>query len=190
MKTLTAFFLLSCAIAVCAEDAKESKDPAELTQVRNTFQTQMKAATTPIIQRYLQQLDALKKQLGGKGDVNGAVAVQKEIDAFAIKAEKPVDINIKNLLSSSWDVRTTTGGYKATWTFNEDGSMMTSDKRSGIWELTKDKVAIHWADGWNDAFTLPIKTATVKGDSGAGPGTLSAKRIDRILVEEPKDPRK
>jgi hypothetical protein len=89
MKTLTAFFLLACAIAVCAEEAKESKDPAELAQVRNTFQTQMKAATTPIIQRYLQQLDALKKQLGGRGDIAGATAVQKEIDSIkSVGADK------------------------------------------------------------------------------------------------------
>lgn len=121
MKTLTAFFMLSYAIAVCAEEAKESKDPVELAQARNTFQTQMKAATTPIIQRYLQQLDALKKQLGGKGDVNGAVAVQKESDAFAAKTEtwKPVDPEVKSLLGK-WNVKVT-NGHRGVWTIGEDG---------------------------------------------------------------------
>ncbi|HCE42820.1 MAG TPA: hypothetical protein DET40_04680 [Lentisphaeria bacterium] len=60
----------------------DDKDPAELTQARSTFQTQMKAATTPIVQRYLQQLDALKKSLGAKGDVNAALAVQQEMDSL------------------------------------------------------------------------------------------------------------
>jgi hypothetical protein len=188
MKTLTAFFLLSCAIAVCAEDAKESKDPVELAQVRNTFQTQMKAATTPIIQRYLQQLDALKKQLGGKGDVNGAVAVQKEIDAFAVKPEKPVDINIKNLIGK-WDVRFT-NGHSCNWTFEEGGSLKSNDGNTGTWEIQKDKVLLHWKCGIEESLNLPIKKAGTKGNNNSlGANSLVAKQVESD-IGEPKDPRK
>ena len=58
-------------------------EPAELVSVRASYQNQIQAATAPIHAKYLEYLESLKKQLGGKGDVQGALAVQKEIDAIA-----------------------------------------------------------------------------------------------------------
>ena len=55
--------------------------------------------------------------------------------------------------------------------------------------MTKTAVAIHWDNGnVDDAFILPIKTAGTKGNSQAGTGTLTAKKIDEI--GEPKEPKK
>lgn len=58
-------------------------DPVELVAVRASYQKQIQAATAPINTKYLEYLDTLKKQLGAKGDVQGALAVQKEIDSIA-----------------------------------------------------------------------------------------------------------
>ena len=81
--------LLVCLLISGFISIADDNDPSELTQARSTFQTKMKAATTPIIQKYLQQLDALKKQLGGKGDVEGAKRVQKEIEFIkSVDADK------------------------------------------------------------------------------------------------------
>lgn len=71
--------ILSCSVPVWLLGA----EPAELVSVRASYQNQIQAATAPIHAKYLEYLESLKKQLGGKGDVQGALAVQKEIDAIA-----------------------------------------------------------------------------------------------------------
>lgn len=58
-------------------------EPSELTAVRASYQKQIQSATEPINARYLEFLENLKKTLGGAGDLEGAVAVQKEIDTIA-----------------------------------------------------------------------------------------------------------
>ena len=57
-------------------------EPPELTSVRASYQKQIQEANAPINARYVEYLENLKKQLGGKGDVEGAVAVQNELDAI------------------------------------------------------------------------------------------------------------
>ncbi|MBE7498067.1 MAG: hypothetical protein HS117_24265 [Verrucomicrobiaceae bacterium] len=62
-------------------------EPIELVSARASYQRQIKIATDPINTRYLEYLENLKKVLGGKGDVEGALAVQREIESVAgIKA--------------------------------------------------------------------------------------------------------
>lgn len=58
-------------------------EPRELTAVRTSWRNQVKASTEPVKKRYLQQLEALKRQLGGRGDIKGATAVQGEIDRIS-----------------------------------------------------------------------------------------------------------
>lgn len=66
-------------------------EPPELVSVRASYQKQIQAATAPIHAKYLEYLESLKKQLGGKGDAQGALAVQKEIDAIAaLQKTEPV----------------------------------------------------------------------------------------------------
>jgi hypothetical protein len=72
-------FLSTCLMPILATLA----EPPELITVRASYQKQIEAATAPIHAKYLEYLEGLKKQLGGKGDVQGALAVQKEIDAIA-----------------------------------------------------------------------------------------------------------
>lgn len=62
------------------ETPKEFKEPIELMQARTAYQNQAKAVLDPIKQRYLVTLDTLKKQMGAKGDAEGAMAVQKEME--------------------------------------------------------------------------------------------------------------
>ena len=139
----------------------------------------------PINKKYMVQLDELKKKLGGKGDLEGAQKVQKEIEAVAGKTET-VDINVKNLIGK-WDVKHV--GYQGIWIFNEDGTVSGNDGRIGTWELKKDIIAIHWKAGWEDELVLPIKLSGTKGNSRElGPGSISLKKADDI--GEPKNRRK
>ncbi len=59
-----------------------SAEPAELTSARANYQKQIKTLTDPVNARYVSYLETLKKSLGAKGDLDGALAVQKEIDAL------------------------------------------------------------------------------------------------------------
>jgi len=77
MKTI--LILLTCMLVQISIGA----EPAELLSVRANYQKQIRAANAPINARYLEYLENLKKQLGGKGDVEGALAVQKEIESIS-----------------------------------------------------------------------------------------------------------
>lgn len=80
------FVFLACVLVQVVIGA----EPAELTSVRANYQKQIQAAIAPINARYLDYLENLKKQLGGKGDVEGALVVQKEIDSIAgLQAAQP-----------------------------------------------------------------------------------------------------
>lgn len=58
-------------------------DPPQLTSVRASYLKQIEAATAPITAKYVEYLENLKKELGAKGDLDGALAVQNELDAIA-----------------------------------------------------------------------------------------------------------
>ena len=76
MKKMLIVSLTLICLSVLAEGANE---PAALTQARKAYQAQVNSALAPIKKKYIAQLEELKKQLGGKGDLEGATAVQKEI---------------------------------------------------------------------------------------------------------------
>lgn len=87
MKRLAIISYLALQGAVAAE-------PVELTTIRSSYQKQIQTATAPINARYLEYLENLKKQLGGKGDVEGALAVQREIESIAgFETAKPTAEN-------------------------------------------------------------------------------------------------
>jgi len=68
-------------------------DPPQLTSVRASYLKQIEAATFPITEKYVAYLENLKKELGAKGDLNGALAVQNEIDAIVDSAKLATNSN-------------------------------------------------------------------------------------------------
>jgi hypothetical protein len=83
MKPITMLLLF---LAFAAGVSAQTKNPEELDQIKAEYQAQVKSTLDPINRKYLQQLDALKKQLGGKGDLDSALKVQKHIEEFSAKA--------------------------------------------------------------------------------------------------------
>jgi hypothetical protein len=75
-RCLLLFFPLLPGLVAAAE-------PPQLTSVRASYQKQIEAATAPITAKYVEYLENLKKELGAKGDIEGAVAVQEELDAVS-----------------------------------------------------------------------------------------------------------
>ncbi|MCX6985795.1 MAG: hypothetical protein NT118_13760 [Lentisphaerae bacterium] len=82
--------MMACVIA------EEAKNPAELDQLNTSYQAQVKSVIDPINQKYFQQLDALKKKLGGQGDLESAQQVQKEIEDFFKKSKDMEAVNAVN----------------------------------------------------------------------------------------------
>ncbi len=78
---LASLFVFACSPSLMLAD-NEIKEPSALTQARKAYQAQANSVVTPIKKKYLAQLEELKKQLGGKGDLEGAGAVQKEIESL------------------------------------------------------------------------------------------------------------
>ncbi len=65
-----------------SEDAKETKEPAELTAAKKAYAEQIEKVTAPVRAKQIATLQKLQKQLTVKGDLQGALAVQNEIEAI------------------------------------------------------------------------------------------------------------
>jgi hypothetical protein len=76
--------LLFVLAAPFAPGQQATNDPFELLNARAAYQQQLKAAAEPIKVRYAAYLETLKKTLGAKGEVNAALAVQREIDSLGL----------------------------------------------------------------------------------------------------------
>lgn len=70
--------------------AQEADGPVELRNARAAYQQQIKITTDPIKLRYSQTLELLKKSLGARGDITGALAVQREIDSLGLPQLPPM----------------------------------------------------------------------------------------------------
>lgn len=135
------------------DDGAKAKEPKELVSARTTYQNQIKAVTTPVTNKYLQQLEAMKKQLGARGDVEGAVAVQKEIDALS--AEK-VDVVLKapSVPDKEKDLASKIIG-KWLWSgiqceFDKKGNVI---GRNGTWKIEGKHIQVE-LKGWSYTLTL------------------------------------
>jgi len=104
--------LISGVACLYIPQALAQEEPADLVKARAAYQREIEALTRPVNDRYLRGLDQMKRILGGKGDIHGALAVQKEIErvdpAVALKA-----------FAGKWKVTYTNG---ETWLFLIDAT--------------------------------------------------------------------
>jgi hypothetical protein len=70
--------LLFAAAGVCAQE--RTNEPPDLVRARNAYEAQVRAATGPIRERYLRQLEDIKTQLNARGNTAAALAVLDEIN--------------------------------------------------------------------------------------------------------------
>jgi len=68
---------------VCAA-APAVDEPGELSEARARYEKDVEFATRPLRERYVQALAKVKKSLTFKGDLAGALMVQKEIESFGM----------------------------------------------------------------------------------------------------------
>lgn len=67
---------------VCAP-ASVSDEPAELSEARARYEKDVELAIRPLRDRYVQALERIMKSLTLRGDLAGALMVQKEMEPFA-----------------------------------------------------------------------------------------------------------
>lgn len=119
-------------------------DPPELTKVRASYQKQIREATAPINARYVEYLENLKKQLGGKGDLDGAGAVQQELDAIVRLQESTTSPASDKIVI--WNQNNNGKGDRGTKKVNV--SLLLGDRE--VW--SKKSVRVEWDE------TQPGKT--------------------------------
>ena len=155
MKTLLVLCLFF-ALPIIAQDT-EKKEPDALTKARTAYQKEVARVTAPVLRDYLDQLDALKKVLGGKGDADGAVAVQREIEACT---PEKTDVTGGGVVLGVWTGRWGTVEFRAggrAW--NTYGG----SKTEGTWTLTGKKVVVVWTNGSKDIYSYPPQGGVLSG---------------------------
>ena len=94
------FSLAVFATALHAQTA--SPEPPELRAARARYEQEAAAATAPAKARYALALDAIKKTLGGRGDLAGALVVQHEIEGLR-PAPNPLPLTQKQAKVVVWN---------------------------------------------------------------------------------------
>ena len=132
-------------------------EPAELTSVRQKYDEEIAKATRPVKVRYAEFLKTLKGQMESRGERNGALAVQQEIDSLALTSSagaRDHKIVVWNIHNADYNDR----GAKFL-----NVIIFSGDKE--VWR--KNEVEIPWASGEDKSVTID----------------LPALRVDKIRIE-------
>ena len=82
-------------------------------------------------------------------------------------------------LLGRWSVTNTKTNQRSEWTFNDDGTVSPAPPgKTNVWWLESDCVRIRWYSGLWDTFHRPLNALGTRGDSHAGKGTISARKIE------------
>ncbi len=163
MMLMTAVIAL-VAIAGYSEDDKDAKEPAELTAAKKDYAEQIEKVTAPVKTKQISRLEKLKKQLTTKGDLQGALAVQAEIDSMSGVASKAVG-------KWKWP-----GGE--TIELCDDGTTVPFPGTgwTGTWKTSGKKTEISWSNNSIDTLIIIAadgNKATLTNNKGGGPYTIT-----------------
>jgi hypothetical protein len=176
MKSLVAVLAVALIVAVgSAQD--EDKEPAALTKAREGFMLEMAKVVVPTSRNYLVKLDALKKELGGKGDLEGAKEVQKEIEKVmeqldAYRTKSQVEKEAERIAIGTWALLCLQSGFRDTLFLYEDGTCKVKSGETGNWAIKETKFVIQWKSGKTSTATLPLKKKMTVASSWAGEWTF------------------
>lgn len=139
--------VLFLALPLFAADPVAEEEPPALTKAREKYQKDI----LPITKAYLATLEGLKKQLGAKGDLKGATAVQAEIEACT--PEKAVG---DKSIVGKWHARYP-GNRHCYYTFAKDGKVMAENGgevlMTGKWTMIGSGCIIETTKGSRETWT-------------------------------------
>ncbi len=163
---LTLSFLLPLGIY-----AQQPPEPADLTILRASWTKARQQAITPIDQKYLQALEALKLRYTRAGQLHEALAIDAEMKSLATsqstKEAEPAVAGKKLtraiLCSSPWTYHIPQEGNSWTYEFTQDRKVLVNKAVFGSWTLTSKVLRVENTDGrlWQES-SLDLKT----GDKG------------------------
>ena len=139
--------------------AQDNQEPRELTVLRTSYKAEVAKVVTPINIRYVDALIALKKKLGGAGDIEGAMLVEDATKALldSLDSDKKIQIVGRWNRVSNNDI----------YIFEKEGTCRVG-RIIGTWKLKgKDVVAI-WNNGVTSTFVKMTddKCQIVGGEGG------------------------
>jgi hypothetical protein len=125
----------------------EKKEPTALTKAREGYQVEVARVLMPVTKTYLDRLEALKKDLGAKGKIEEAMAVQQEIEQVT-----PRPVSKDPAIVGIW-----TFGPYGTAQFNADGTSRI-EKVPGRW--VKGKKSGTYRVTWDSGYSNDLVTVT------------------------------
>jgi hypothetical protein len=137
MNTNTIAIIASLFVALAAfAQTPSGKEPERLTSLRLSWQQAKKKATEPLDLKYQQELERIKDTLTKAGDLNGALAVQTELEQLRPKTPSD-EQTTKGLLSqlrrTRWELDE--GGGPAHITFQGNEVLWEDEKTAQKWTL-------------------------------------------------------
>lgn len=144
LSRVVAFLLLASFSRAGSAPQEENPD---LAQAQAQYRRDMEFATKPIRDRYLSRLDALKRQLGARGDARGAVAIQEEVDRIMSSIPDESLANAAAKLAGTWKI-TYSNGDQRTYAISSDGSasFLHFDPPGRLSGTTKKKIFLKGGD--------------------------------------------
>ncbi len=82
MNTIQATLLATLFLSAVLAQSQTADEPKELQDLRGSFEKARTAALSPIEKKYVEALTGMKDRLTKRGDLNGALAVDAEINRF------------------------------------------------------------------------------------------------------------
>lgn len=89
---LTLFSVIAHSLCAQTEVANTVSEPDVLTRVRLRYEEEIQKATAQINEGYKGALETLIKDLGSRGDIDGALVVKKELDGLATSQLTPPEV--------------------------------------------------------------------------------------------------
>jgi hypothetical protein len=150
-------------IAVCVvflatisrPSAQEAEGPLELRNAHAAYQQQVKALTDPVKLRYSQTLEALKKSLGARGDLQGALAVQHEIDSLGLPQLPPLGAPREDAKLIIWNQNNGGKGDRGTRRIN----VILRAGEKEVWR--KDGIRLNWDKSKPEKETIAVPSIDV-----------------------------
>lgn len=138
-----------------AEGSSPMAPPPALQRLRRNYQTEVQAATKPLLTKYQASLEALLQRLMQAGDLAGIDAVQQEIKAVK-SGVSSISANVAGYVETVWS-----WGTQEKITFWRDGKALLNTTPMRYQPIDATRIRVLYSDGgvWKDAYVIKFDFA-------------------------------
>lgn len=178
--------ILTALVISALAPAQDSSLPERAQRLKESYQASVERATAPLAKTYIAELTKLKIELTKKADLQGALAIERELLAQTTKTPQPSigsattapTSTMPMLVGQTW--HWTYGNYDKPTTFQLDGTFQNGWYK-GTWELKGKKLHLTFFDVGSpgkrteSTFEANAKDGTYAGKDTSG-NTITLKR--------------